>query len=82
MDITSLIREIVSTLSISKDIESSRVLPEEEDEPVITPKQGEEGNELAINFERKVSLEREDCKDELALGFHKFTCPSMATTII
>jgi hypothetical protein len=49
---------------------------------VITPEQGEEGNDLATNFKRKVSLEKEDCKDELALGFYEFICTLIAITII
>ncbi len=79
---TLLLREPVHTPSVSEQTKESHNTPEDEDEPVLTQDQEEEGGELVAIFNRRVTISGVNREDVFAFGFNASALPAMATTMI
>jgi len=69
-------------LSTSDQTKATQATPEDEDKPIITLDQEEEGQGLAIEFDQRINLEKPEYNNVVAFGFDVSTFPTMATTTL
>jgi len=79
IDATLLFWEPEKTMSISDSVGERTATSENEDEPIVTLDQEEEGRILAAAFNKKVNIAKTDLRKAFAFGFDASGLPPMST---